>query len=319
MKPVRLIFALGLAAAIASAAAQETTTVYNSIPKPLPGNVASEGPEAYAFVSLGDGMKLAARDSGTVGKVTVVLSSWACQDGTWFQGTCASASGATFSQPITVNLYSVTSTFSSVYGEAVPTPLTLIGTITQPFTIPYRPSVSPSCGNDTADGYSYPTQWYDSSDNACYNGIAIPITVDFSGSHIRVPQNNELILAVSFNTTNEGPSPIGVTACNSTSGGCPYDSLNISTDGNGPTGLTNGVGSVLDYNGIFVDYTVDANACSGNTAVGVLALDAPCSTGYHPQITIEATGHRRDHDHDHDHGRDHGHDHDHDDDHDQHQ
>ena len=244
-------------------------------------------------------MKLAARDSGTVGKVTVVLSSWACQDGTWFQGTCSSASGATFSQPITVNLYSVTSTFSSVYGEAVPTPLALIGSITQPFTIPYRPSVTPSCGNNTADGYSYPTQWYDSSDNACYNGIAIPITVDFSGSHIRVPQNNELILAVSFNTTNEGPSPIGVTACNSTSGGCPYDSLNISTDGNGPTGLTNGVGSVLDYNGIFVDYTVDANACSGNTAVGVLALDAPCSTGYH--------------------GRDHGHDHDHDDDHDQHQ
>ena len=143
MKPVRLIFALGLAAAIASAAAQETTTVYNSIPKPLPGNVASEGPEAYAFVSLGDGMKLAARDSGTVGKVTVVLSSWACQDGTWFQGTCSSASGATFSQPITVNLYSVTSTFSSVYGEPVPTPLALIGTITQPFTIPYRPSVTP--------------------------------------------------------------------------------------------------------------------------------------------------------------------------------
>ena len=99
MKPVRLILALGLAAAITSAAAQKTTIVYNSIPSPLPGNVASEGPESYAFVSLGDGMKLAATGSGTVGKVTVVLSSWACQDGTWFQGTCSSASGATSASP----------------------------------------------------------------------------------------------------------------------------------------------------------------------------------------------------------------------------
>jgi hypothetical protein len=30
-------------------------TVYNSIPKSLPGNVGSEGPEAYAFSELGDG------------------------------------------------------------------------------------------------------------------------------------------------------------------------------------------------------------------------------------------------------------------------
>ncbi len=319
MKPVRLFLALGLAAAIGSAAAQQTSVVYNSIPNPLPGNVASEGPESYAFASLGDGVKLANNGSATIGNVTVVLSSWACQSGMWFDGTCSSASGATFSQPITISLYSVTSTFSSVYGEAVPTPLALIGTITQPFAIPYRPSVSPSCGNNTADGYSYPTQWYDSSDKTCYNGIAIPITVDFTASHIPVPQNSEVIVAVSFNTTNAGPNPIGTTACNSTSGGCPYDSLNISTEGNGPTGLANGVGSVLDYNGIFVNYIVDANACTGNTVTGVLALDAPCSTGFHPQIAIEALSRHRGHGHDHDHGRDHGHDHDDDHDHGSHE
>jgi hypothetical protein len=297
MKPVRLILALGLAAAIASAAAQESKTVYNSIPKPLPGNVASEGPESYAFASLGDGVKLAARDSGNIGNVTVVLSSWACQNGTWFEGTCSSASGATFTQPITISLYSVTSTYSSVYLEPVPTPLALIGTITEQFTIPYRPSVAASCGDDTADGYSYPTQWYSTEDKACYNGIAIPVTIDFSGAHIPLPHNSEVIVAVSFNTTNAGPNPIGTTACNSTSGGCPYDSLNISTDGNGPSGLFHGVGSLLDYNGIFADYIVSANACPGNTVTGVLALDAPCFTGYHPQIMIEATGHRRDRDH----------------------
>lgn len=297
MKPVRLLLALGLAAAIGSAAAQETTVVYNSIPRPLPGNVASEGPESYAFASLGDGVKMAARDSGEIGNVTVVLSSWACQNGTWFEGNCSSARGATFNQAITVSLYSVTSTYSSVYLEPVPTPLALIGTITEEFKIPYRPSVTPSCGDNTADGYTYPTEWYSAEDKTCYDGIAMPVTVDFSGSHIRMPHNSEVIVAVSFNTTNAGPNPIGTTACNSTSGGCPYDSLNISTDGDGPSGLSHGVGSLLDYNGIFADYIVDANACPGNTVTGVLALDAPCFTDYHPQIRIEATEHRRERDH----------------------
>jgi hypothetical protein len=215
----------------------------------------------------------------------------------WFEGNCSTTSDATFNQLITVSLYSVAHTYSSVYDEAVPTPKTLIGTITQEFKIPYRPSVSPSCGNNTAAGYTYPTQWYDTEDKTCYDGIAKPVTVDFSGSHVRIPHNDEVIVAISFNTTTAGPNPIGTTACNSTSEGCPYDNLNISTEGNGSSGLSNGVGSVLDYNGIFANYIVSANACPGNTVTGVLALDAPCFTGYHPQIRIEATGRKREWDH----------------------
>src|SRR5579872_3790465 len=83
----------------------QTTVVYNSIPKPLPGNVASEGPEAYAFAELGDGLGLAGAAGGTLSQVTVVLSSWGCQTGNWYSGTCTTAPGATFSQPITVKVY----------------------------------------------------------------------------------------------------------------------------------------------------------------------------------------------------------------------
>jgi hypothetical protein len=287
MKFQRTAVCVALAVAFVASAGAQIVGVYNSVPFPLPGNVASEGPEAYGFAALGDGVKLSAA-KGTVGQVIVIMSSWACQSGNWYQGTCTTRPGATFLQPITVNLYSVSSVYSSVYAEPVPTPQALLGSITQKVPILYRPSVNAKCGNDTGYGFSYPTQWYDPLDKSCNHGIAVPIAVDFSKLNIALPANNELIVTVSYNTTDYGPSPIGTTACNSTTQGCPYDALNISVDGNGPTGITNGIGSLLDYNGIFVNYTLGAEACPGNTVTGTLALDSPCWTGYHPQIAILA-------------------------------
>jgi hypothetical protein len=49
--------------------------VYNSIPKSIPGNVSSEGPEAYAFSELGDGMTpVQSPPNYTLNQVNVVLS-----------------------------------------------------------------------------------------------------------------------------------------------------------------------------------------------------------------------------------------------------
>src|SRR5437763_1963845 len=53
---VFLAIVLGVYGAVTAAA--QTQVVYNSIPKPLPGNVGSEGPEAYAFTEIGDGLGL---------------------------------------------------------------------------------------------------------------------------------------------------------------------------------------------------------------------------------------------------------------------
>jgi hypothetical protein len=265
---------LGLAILVGgmATASAQTATVYNSIPKPLPGNVASEGPEAYAFSELGDGFTLAGT-GGTLGQVIVVMSSWACQTGNWFSGNCVTANGATFSQSITINIYGVT-TGPVING--------LLATITQTFNLPYRPSSTPAlCGGDGQ-------RWYDSKDKTCYHGLAVPISVNFSGQHIAIPINNQLIVTVAYNTTDFGPSPIGQTACNSTSAGCPYDSLNISTDGSGSTGLNGGVGSVLDANGIFVNYTLPNTSCNGTAVIGSVALDTPCWTGYHPEIQVQA-------------------------------
>src|SRR3954463_5291150 len=94
-----------LAAAVSPAAAQ-TQIIYNSIPKTVPGNVASEGPEAYAFAELGDGLGLNP-GGGTFGQVSLVMSSWACQSGNWYSSNCVTAPGSPFAQPITISLYSV--------------------------------------------------------------------------------------------------------------------------------------------------------------------------------------------------------------------
>jgi hypothetical protein len=89
----------GVAFAIAQAPTPPAPagTVYNSIPNPLPGNVSSEGPEAYAFSEIGDGLALAGATGGKLNQVTVIMSSWACTNGNWTTSAtpCVTKPGAT--------------------------------------------------------------------------------------------------------------------------------------------------------------------------------------------------------------------------------
>jgi hypothetical protein len=254
-------------------------TVYNSIPKPLPGNVASEGPEAYAFAELGDGLALTVT-SGSFRKVQFVMSSWACQQGNWYSGNCVTKPGATFEQPLTVSVYSVDDT------AFPPTVVSLLGTITRTYDIPYRPTSTPSqCGGDA-------TRWYSEKDKTCYHGVAVTEDVDFHKQEISVPSNGMIVLTVAFNTTHYGYHPIGESAtCYGSSAGCPYDSLNISTDTT--DGVFQFVGLPLDPNGIFVNYTLPNNSCTGSIQTGTLVDDtAPgCWVGFHPEFQVNADSH----------------------------
>jgi hypothetical protein len=248
-------------------------TVYNSIPNPLPPNVASEGPEAYAYTEIGDGLNLAGPTGRTLDHVKVIMSSWGCQAGNWYtKATCVTTPGATFTQLITLNIYAVAP-------GTPPSPGALLASATESFVIPYRPSSdSVNC-----DG----TAWYDSKTETCYHGLTSPITFDLSS--LNVPLPSQVIVGIEFNSTHYGPNPVGQSAaCYSTTAGCPYDSLNVSTDSNG--GFFQAIGSVLDVDGIFFNYANAANSCSGTAPIGVFALDAApgCWTGYHPEIQITA-------------------------------
>jgi hypothetical protein len=177
------------------------STVYNNIPNPLPGNVPSEGPEAYFFAELGAGVEIQTPAVGaTMHKASVVMSSWVCQQGNW-QGGCITEQNATFDQPITVNIYSAN-------GDL---PVALLGSVTDTFKIPYRPSADPTmCPSAT-------TKWYSKTDNKCYNGLASVVTFNlFDLTPLRITLPTKIIVTVAYNTTDAGPHPLGVLPCRNT-------------------------------------------------------------------------------------------------------
>jgi hypothetical protein len=121
--------------------------------------------------------------------VTVTLSSWACVQGTWFNHNCATPAGSTFSLPITLNLYDASS-------DGGLTPGSQITSVTQNFSVPYRPSASPKCTGG---------EWYQSSSKTCFNGLAADIT--FSLPKVHLPDT--VVYGLSYNTSHFGPSPLG--------------------------------------------------------------------------------------------------------------
>jgi hypothetical protein len=190
-----------LAAGSASAA-----TIYNYLPKPMPGNVVSQGFEANALSSFGGQVGFAGTKR-TDPSVTVVMSSWGCQEGSWTDDTCKTTGGATFNQPITLNVYNVGA------GNSLGTPVT---SATQTFAIPYRPSAN----NKKCTGESL-GEW--SHAGKCFNGKATKITFNLTGT---LP--NTAIITVSYNTSDYGAEPQRPKACNAfTPQRCPYDSLNV--------------------------------------------------------------------------------------------
>src|SRR4030095_4578893 len=176
---------------------------------PLPGNLQSWAFEATGTSEFGDRVMFEPATPRNLTTVTVTMSSWGCQSGTPSGGTCVTAPGATFSHPITLNIYNVAA------GNQVGT---LVGSVTQNFAIPYRPSAD----NVNCTGANF-GKWFDASSNTCFNGLANNITFNLSG--LAVP--NQVIFGVAYNTTHYGYNPIVAAPCNASSAGCGYDSLNV--------------------------------------------------------------------------------------------
>jgi hypothetical protein len=189
-----------------SAATASASMIYNNMPKPKPGNVASIGFEATSSAEFGGQVQFA----GTARKdpsVTVLMSSWGCQEGGWSDGSCKTVPGATFSQPLTLNVYEV---------GAGDEPGAQIASVTQTFNIPYRPSANKNCKGEQAG------EW--SKGGECFNGKAVYETFTLTG--VTLPA--KAIISVAYNTTNYGAAPIGPKPCGAFNPSrCAYDSLNV--------------------------------------------------------------------------------------------
>lgn len=247
--------------AMAFSAVAASTLVYDNIPSSIPGNVPSVGFQATQTAEFGSQVGLASTER-TDPTVTVLMSSWGCEAGSWYNHDCTTTPGATFDHPITLNVYSVG------VGDAVGS---LITTKTQTFTMPYRPSSDPACTGADAG------KWSDGSQ--CYNGKSFPIVFDLTGTTLP----DKVIIGVAYNTTTWGSSPIGTQACDSTPQGCPYDSLNVGTNGSPSIGL-----SLPSNDQVYWNTSIAGNYADGGAGgVGTFRLDSNWS-GYLPAIRVEA-------------------------------
>ena len=234
--------------------------VYDSTRTPLPSNVTSVGFEAASADEIGDDITFAA-GSRNIQTVTITMSSWACQTGAWQSGDCVTTPGATFTHPVTVNLYNVDRTGTSPVVGA------LIRSVTMTVIAPYRPSVSASCtGGKWADGAGQ-----------CFNGYAFNVDFDFAG--VAVP--NEIIYGIAYNTHTSGNTPLAVTG--------PYDSLNVGLTGDGinAASAVPAVGTDMDSDVVFIDTATGGNTFIADTGWTGYTVAAKFTTVAPPVLTAE--------------------------------
>jgi hypothetical protein len=252
----------------------DTNAAYNAMPFDVVNCLnPAIGFEATSTSEFGDKVGLA----GTARKLVslkVDFQSFACETGHWNGDgsvengpACSSGTGAEFTHDITANLYNPSN---------LTTPL---ATVTTPQTIPYRPSADPSCpaGGGAPDG----ARWFNPNapgGGACQNSIGKVLTFNFP-SGTTLPDT--VVWTVAFNTTHYGAPAIGEgAACFGTSGGCPYDSLNV---GDKSYSGAPYAGTDSDANEAFLDSTWDGAYCDGGLGgIGTLRSDSPCWTGFRP-------------------------------------
>jgi hemolysin type calcium-binding protein len=254
-----LVVALGMVVMPSASAAAEV--IFDYIPSPLPGNVASYSYESWGVAEAGDGIEFSTNGVQTLDNAKVVVSSWACEIGTGWASEntvpCVTVPGSTFSIPITLNIYDPNDEMA------------LVDSTTQTFNIPFRPSTNPECP-ETVNGQG----WGDD----CFLGLAHVITFDLTG--VVVP--DEIVYGVAWNTSDYGYDPIGDGAeCAAIQyAGCPYDLLNLGVEGTAPS-----VGTDASPDGAW-QYSVFASAyCDGGEGgTAVFRLDDGCWTGFNPLV-----------------------------------
>ena len=232
--------------------------------------IASEGFECCSTKEFGDGLVFT-KFGAQLNVVSVILSSWGCESGFWYSDNCLTTKGSNFEEPITANVYAVTTSPSGS-----PAPGQLLATQTDDFYIPYRPSANNQrCYGSALGAFVGPV------DKKCDFGLSVRISFNFKNANVVLPQ--EAIVSVAYNTSDAGYNPYGQnTPCFTGPGGCGYDALNVSAWGNGGF-----VGGNVDPNGVFDNFGYPSNYCNGTgNGSGMLQLDTPCWTGYHPEIEV---------------------------------
>jgi hypothetical protein len=255
--------------------------VYNNIASPLLSRYYSQGFQSNHELELGDG--IVPTQTGPLDTTTVVLSSQGCYTGNGNDPTCSTPPGATFTEDVTMNVYKANGTQVGA----------LVGSLTQTFSIPYRPSYDAVNCNGTG-------RWFSPNDGSCASGISVPLTFNwFTQTAVQLP--SPAIVTLTYNTTTYGYHPTGCadtqpSACDA------VISLNVLLRGLGGSLDPGGVGSVIDTNSIWQALhdphsPYEGGACDPTPFYNTSALqiDNGCwgssgipfgNFGLHPQIQV---------------------------------
>jgi hypothetical protein len=229
------------------------SVVFDVTPATLPPNIVSQGYQCCQTAELGDRIHLAGTDRHAR-SATIIMSDWAKHSD------YPTMNPAGFSHPITLNIYAVNTSDPYQHGA-------LLGTVTQTFTIPWRPEPDPTC-----PGYPADDAWK-ASNGSCYHGFATPITFDLRSLDLTLP--DEFIYGIAFNTNTWGYNPIGQPG--------PYESLNVGLATASPT-----VGTDVDPDAVFWNTGVAGWYADGGThGVGIFRLDTGWSP-YSPAVRFNA-------------------------------
>lgn len=216
--PVRLaglaVATLAITIVLAIAAASATITyvpMYSNIPSTLSGDVPSLGFQERSVSEVGGQVGLVGTSANNT-KVTVGLSSWACQQGVWNVSSgpekCVHSTTETFAWPVILRIY-----LANPDGSVGPK----IAQLRQTVAMPYRPTASEKCTGANAGGWSWPH---------CYSGKLFKVTFQLRGIYLP----SHAIISVAYSTSGFGPEPQGYQPCSSTTQGCFYDHLKVALE-----------------------------------------------------------------------------------------
>jgi Ca2+-binding RTX toxin-like protein len=258
-----IVAAVALIGAIVATPAQAATeTIFDYIPTPLPGNVVSYSYESWGVAEAGDQIEFSTNGNQTLDNAKVVVSSWACENGSGWAAEnavpCETTPGSTFAVPITLTLYDPNDDMA------------VIDTGTQVFNIPYRPSANPECP-ETVNGHGWGQD--------CFLGLSHVITFNLSG--VVVP--DEIVYGVAWNTASFGYDPLGGSAeCQAVQyAGCDSSLLNLGIEGDAPPFI----GTDVLPNGAWQYAAFPSSYCDGGEAgINVFREDNGCWDGFNPLV-----------------------------------
>lgn len=262
MKKYLVALAVALMAMLPTTAGAATETIFNYIPSPVPGNVLSYSYESWGVTEAGDQVEFSTNGPQLLDNAKVVLSVWACENGTAWAAEnavpCVTTPGSTFPVQIRLRLYDVNDDMSVVWGAV------------QTFQIPYRPSTNPECpATENGQGWG----------EDCFLGRSHVITFDLTGAIVP----DEFVYGVSWNTASFGYDPIGNGAeCQAVQyAGCDSSLLNLGVEGDAPPA----VGIDLLPNGIWQYAAFPSSYCDGGEGgINVFREDNGCWDGLNPLV-----------------------------------